>query len=248
MGTASSGGSGGGSGLRAGGGSGGGAGGFASSGGNISSISYERSDISNEVRKILTELFGRASTYSRTIFDNDYVKMVYKDLFDLSLVLRKQNSKELIGDKYNLDMNEPKFILNLINKLHEEYSTNEISSDSSKAVRQTLESFFFESIQDDPNLLFADGKTIVDNMADNKTFWKSLSGYFLSKLAITVYKKEIERRIPQATFAIEDEIERRTNQVIFNYQELSQNKKTNYKDLFQYIGQNWEWFKNEMLK
>jgi hypothetical protein len=85
-------------------------------------------------------------------------------------------------------------------------------------------------------------------MKNNATFWKSISGYFLLYLSTTVYKKEKETKIPKATYAVEKEIERRTNRLLDSYKERSNGQKTNYRELFKYISQNWDWFKEEMTK
>jgi hypothetical protein len=47
---------------------------------------------------------------------------------------------------------------------------------------------------------------------------------------------------------VEGELEQRTNQVIKSYIERCGDQKENYPKLMSYIGNNWEWFKDEMTR
>jgi hypothetical protein len=247
MGTASSGGSGGGSGMRSGGGDGGG--GYYSSDGNMSTKAFDAAGISAEVGKLFKGLFSRASAYMQEMFDNPYITNVYLELFTLSSLVRNQNSVEAIGERYKIDMDEPLFILNLLDKFREKYQVAGVDSRCIDAVRLTLESFLFKAVDDDPILsIDGNGRDVVNSMSKNADFWKRLSGNFLLYLTVMVYKKDTEAKTPKASFAAEKEIEKRTNQIITSYEQLSGGRETDYTRLFEYIGQNWEWFKKEMTR
>jgi hypothetical protein len=254
MGTTGGGGSGSGSGVRVGGGGGssgssGGAGSYVSSNRKISSKSYNSADIKSEIGRLFKQLFNRALPYMKSMFYNPYLDQVYEELFSFSRLMRDQNSLKLISDRYNLDMEETGFILNLINRLDEKYWNSEVDTRCANAVRQTLEDFLFKAVKDDHYLVVdGTGREVAKVMNDNADFWKSLSGHFLSTLASAMYEKEIERKGTEATFAFKKEIERRTNHVISSYKQLNRKGKPNYQDIFKYIGRNWEWFKTEMTR
>jgi hypothetical protein len=247
MGTSSSGRSGSGSGMRAGSY---GAGSYESLDGQMNSKPYDPSDISNEVGELLKQLFGRAAPYTREMFDNPYLKNVYLELFTFSALVRDPNSAEDIGAKYDLNIEESGFIPNLIGNLDQKYRQPEVDSRCANAVRQTLELFLFRAVKDEYDLTIGNssGREVIAAMGANVDFWKSLSGHFLSDLAKIMCKKEVERKSKGATLATEREVERRTNQVIDSYKQLSGEGGPDYRQLFQYIGQNWEWFKKEMTR
>ncbi len=250
MGTANSGGSGSGSGTRAGGGgNGGGGGSYASSGGEMINKPYDEKVISDEVTAVFKALFSRALSYTKEMFDNAYLNSVYLELFTLASLIHNQSPEEAIASRYKLDMNEPGFILNLISQLHEKFSATETDARCIEAARNALEKFLFRAVDNEPDLLIdGTGREVVVAMKNNETFWKSIAGYFLWYLSTAVYRKETEIKTPKATYAVEKEIERRTNRLLDSYKERSNGQKVNYKELFKYISQNWDWFKEEVTK
>lgn len=244
MGTASFGIHGSGSGMRAGGG---GEGGYYSFGGRMDAYPYDNDTIKKEVGSQFQELFARAIPYLKSMFTNKYLINTYFELFDILALLKGEQPVKKIGEKYNIDMNEPGFILDLIDKLDRKYRSDEVVSIASEAVRLTLEKVLFKAVNDD-SILSIDGSgvEVVEAMRLNSTFWHRLSGHFLSELAIIVFKKDTESKTPQASIATAKEIERRTNKVIEKFKEMSGDKKTDYSSLLKYIENHWDWFKEEM--
>lgn len=246
MGTASFGIHGSGSGMRTGGG---GVGGSYSSGGQMDAYPFDSKTIQKEVSSQFKELFTRANPYLQSMFSNQYLCDSYFDLFSFLSMLQGEKPVVKIGDKYKIDMNEPGFILTLIDKFDQMFRSIEVSQIASDAVRLTLEKVFFKAVNNDPFLLIdGNGIEVVEAMRLNSTFWHSLSGHFLSELAIIVYKKETESKTPQASIATVKEIEGRINQVIQCFVEKSDDKKTDYSSLLKYIEKHWDWFKGEMTK
>lgn len=246
MGTASSGGSGGGSGLRFGGGGGGG---YYSSGGEINSTPYDSATIREEVGRLFKDLFNRASTYMQEMLTRQYTNDIYSELFILSSMLHGQDPIQAIGNKYGIDMDAPQFIFALLDKQRQKYQTEGVDSRCVDAVRLALENLLFIAVKEEPYLsIDANGKEVVAEMRKNVEFWKSVSGYFMLCLFTTIYKKDVERKTPGATLAARAEIERRTNGMIASYVHLSGGQRTDYRNLLKYIGQNWDWFKEEMTQ
>jgi len=245
MGTASSGSRGSGSGRRA--GNQGGIGEYMSSGGKMGNKPYDEKQLSEEITTLFKELFSRASPYMQQMFNNPYLNKAYAEMFTLSSLLKKENAAESIAKRYNLDLDETAFLLSLLSRLHETFRNSETDARCEEAVRNTLEKFLFESVNNDPYLIFeSTGREVVAAMQDNAVFWKSISGYFLWHLSTTVYKKDIEAKIPEAAIAATREIERRTNHLLDSFKQRSGDQKPDYRNLFSYISRNWEWFKNEM--
>jgi hypothetical protein len=247
MGT-SSGGGGGGGGSGVGGGGAGGVGEYLSSEGQMTNREYKPTDVRNEVGSLLTKLFRHASAYLEEMFCNPYLKAVFPELFTLSSLLHNENPVEIVGKRYDLDMYEPNFIFDLVSRFDQKFGREEVDSRCAEAIRQAVQEFLFRAVQDDPNVIISTGNDVVKAMADRVVFWQSLSGHFLSCLANAVYQKEIERKSEAAIFAIQDEIERRTNRVIESYEAISGRNTEDYRHLFQYVCENWEWFKKEMTE
>jgi hypothetical protein len=251
MGTTSAGVSGSGSGLRAGGGSGwqSGAGIYTSAKGKMVPKPFNNSDIENEIRKTITALFSRTSPYIKEAFCNSYTIQLYNELFVFSQLLRKGDNIELICQRYDLDVKEPEFIFNLIDRLDKKFSKVNIDPRCTDTARATLENFLFQILEDNYDLaVIGNGKTVIKAMGTKIDFWRTLSGHFLLTLASTMFLKEVERKVPNATFFIKRAIEQRTNAVISDFKSFHKEGKVDYSKLLEYICENWEWFKREMTK
>jgi hypothetical protein len=246
MGTASYGAYGSGSGLRSGSGDGGTP---YSDGGDVNPKPYTEDTIKMEVSELIKEQFTRAAPYLQSMFHNSYLAKVYAELFALSALLKGEQPIEKIGARYHINMNEPEFIFNLIGYLDQKFRSEEVDSRVAQAGRITLEKVLLRAVKEDPYLsIDGKGEEVVEAMRLNTPFWKGLSGQVLANLAITIYKKDTEAKMPEAAIAAAREIERRTNEVIKSFEGTSGGKKVEYRDLFEYIDQHWDWFKEEMTQ
>jgi hypothetical protein len=251
MGTTSAGATGSGSGLKASGGSGWqrGGGRYASSGGKMITKRFSQADIDEEISTTLGALFSRTATYIKESICNSYIQDLFGEMFILSQLIRKTDGVEQVGKRYNLDMTESDFMFKLIHRLEEKFDKTNIDNRCLEVARMTLERFLFRVLVDKSNLaVTGNGRAVVRAMSENAKFWDSLSGYFLSEIAYTLFSKEVEGKVPNATFAIKKALEKRTNTVISSFQNSVKNGKPHYPKLLEYISKNWELFKTEMLK
>lgn len=250
MGTTSAGRSGSGSGLGSNGG------GTWSDGGGILTYSrgimtsklFSDTDIKREVTETLGALFARASTYIKESFTNKFLLELYDELFIFSKLLRENENINKIAKRYDLETNEPGFIFSLILKLFDRFSKTGIDSRSVDNVRITLERFIFISVGDNHDVAIeGNGSEVIVAMKENKEFWGLLSEYFLSTLLNVMFSKEVEKKVPDATFAIQKELANRTRKIITNFEKSKDGEKVNFSKIFEYISNNWESFKRELI-
>lgn len=209
---------------------------------------YSPTEIDNEVKSTIKAMAARTQPYLQETFCNSYIQQLYKELFAFSRLLRDADRIDKISRRYGLKMSDSGFLFSLIDRLDNRFGKEDVDPRCLETARLSLEPFLFESLGKKQNVgVVGNGEEVITAMAAGSEYWNSLSGHFLSVLARTLFFKEVERKIPKATFAIEAAIERRTNALISEFAVIQEGK-VDYSALMEYISTHWDWFESEMTK
>jgi hypothetical protein len=220
-----------------GGGGGSGVGGYRSEGGKMVSSAPSLSKVEKEVTKIRGKL---PKDYVLRMFCSPMIRAVYEFLFEVAVHVFQNRSWKGLDDRFGVPVGPG--MSRWITAVLANYDAGEGDQKVIANARLALEDFFLAALNNDTDLFNSGTAERILSALDKKIF-ESTSGYFLGFLLWRVIDGELEAPAATTEHHLLTITQKLADRIIHSFESKFYAKgQTTYRDLFEIVQENPEWF------
>jgi hypothetical protein len=243
MGTGSFGGGGGGGGGAA---VGAGTGGYRFEGGKVVGSGPSEGEIETTAGGVLVRLSKSNKKFLMAQFGSPMVREIYEKLFELSVHAFQNRSWDAIAERYGVP-DGPGCLQRWVKAVVSIAAKDEPDGRIRATAQSCIESFLFDALNNNVTIYLKGTSAEVFAKMQNQVFERT-SGYFLGHLIYQVLAREQEIIRQNAELQLRRVAFRRGDRVVAAFdKEFHVKHQVTYRQLFQVIAQNPDWFQKELL-